>query len=68
MIRDGLDSRRLILTYSLVAASVPGLSDLQNELQFTIVDNPLINTFEDGVLGYQTRSNEAVLITVSFCL
>jgi len=57
------------LTYSLVAASVPDLDDLhlQDTLQFTIEDDPVIIMFNSGILNYQAGSNEAILISVSVC-
>jgi len=63
-IRAGLASGVMILAYSLVAASVPGLADLhlQNALHFMIVDDPVI--IEDVVLNYQTGSNTAITILV----
>jgi len=51
----------------LEAASVPGLNDLhtENALQFSIVDDPVINPFTNGSLNYQAGSNEAIMISVS---
>lgn len=45
----GLENNTLFLTYSLVAGSVPDLSNLhlQAPLQFTIVDDPVFEYFED---------------------
>ena len=49
-----MDNGTLRLKYSLIAASVPDLSDLHNinALQFTFVADPMIDKFVD-VLNYQ---------------
>jgi len=54
----------------LVAASVPGLADLhlKDAFQFTIVDDPVINMFDNGILDYQAGFNEAITISVSVCV
>ena len=58
----------LQLTYSLVAASVPGLDNLHLMSQFVIefVDDPVITPF--NISGYQAGSNAAITILVSTCI
>ena len=65
-LRAELDNGTLSLNYSLIAASVPELSDLHifNALQFTFVEDPTIDNFTN-VLNYQAGSNEAITISVS---
>ena len=65
-LRDELDNGTLSLNYSLIAASVPELSDLHifNALQFTFVEDPMIYNFTD-VLNYRAGSNMAITISVS---
>jgi len=66
-LKEGLDSEKFNLAYNLVAANVPGLTNLhsQNALEFSIVDDPVINAFENDSLNYQAGSNEVIVITVS---
>ena len=54
------------LTYSLVAASVPGLDNLHemSRFEFKFVDDPVITPF-NGVLSYQPGSSMTISITVS---
>ena len=68
MLDDILDGT-LELTYSLVAASVPGLNDLHLMSQFVIefIDDPEINCFPEPV-NYQAGSNVPIVITVSICI
>ena len=65
-----MDDGSLNLTYSLVAASVSGLADLhlQDALEFTIVDDPVINMFDHGILNYQKGKNLVITISVSVCV
>ena len=61
----GLENNTLILTYSLVAGSVPGLSNLhlQVPLQFSVVDDPVFDSFEDIVMY---SSDLELVINVSY--
>ena len=63
-----LRNETLHLTYSLVAASVPGLDNLHLMSQFVIefVDDPVITPFH--ISGYQVGSNAAITIPVSICI
>ena len=65
---DGVINETLQLTYSLVAASVPGLDNLHLMSQFVIefVDDPVIIPF--NISGYQVGSNAAIRIPVSICI
>ena len=56
----------LILHYSLVAASVPGLTNLhmRPSLQLEIVDDPEFNRFS-SIVTYQPGSNKTLMISVS---
>ena len=55
----------LELTYSLVAASVPGLDNLHlmSQLQFVFVADPVITPFNETQVG----SNGIIIINVSVC-
>ena len=66
---DDVINGTLQLTYSLVAASVPGLDDLHLMSQFMIefVDDPVITPFNE-TLSYQVGSNVAIMVTVSICM
>ena len=57
----------LELTYSLVAASVPGLDNLHEMSQFAIefVDDPVITPFNEAISFNQIGSNAAITISVS---
>ena len=63
---DEVINGTLQLTYSLVAASVPGLDNLNLMSQFVIefVDDPVITPFNE-TLSYQIGSNVAIMISVS---
>ena len=65
---DGVISGTLQLTYSLVAASIPGLDNLHLMSQFVIefIDDPVITPF--NISGYQAGSNAAIIIPVSMCI
>ena len=65
---DGVINKTLQLTYSLVAASVPGLDNLHLMSQFVIefVDDPVITPFNRS--GYQAGSNAPITIPVSICI
>ena len=56
----------LELTYSLVAASVPGLNNLHLMPQFVFdfVDDPVITPY-DRLISYQPGSSMTISITVS---
>ena len=62
---DGIINGTLQLTYSLVAASVPGLDNLHLMSEFVIefVDDPVITPI--NISGYQVGSNAAIIIPVS---
>ena len=63
---DGVINGTLQLTYSLVAASVPGLDNLHLMSQFIVefVDDPVITPFNETLI-YQVGSNAAIMIIVS---
>ena len=63
---DEVINGTLQLTYSLVAASVPGLDNLHLMPQFVIefVDDPVITPFNE-TLSYQVGSDVAIMISVS---
>ena len=65
---DGVMNKTLQLTYSLVAASVPGLDNLHLMSQFVIefVNDPVITPF--NISSYQVGSNAAITIPVSTCI
>ena len=63
---DDITNGFLELSYSLVAASVPGLDNLHlmSQFVFVFVDDPVITPF-NGTISYQPRSSMTILITVS---
>ena len=67
---DDVMNGSLTLTYSLVAASVPGLDNLHLMSQFVIdfVDDPVIIPFINGTVLYQIGSNVPITISVSICI
>ena len=64
---DDVINGTLELTYSLVAASVPGLDNLHlmSQFQFAFVADPVIIPFNET---YQVGSNEIIIINVSMCI
>ena len=64
---DGITNGSLELTYSLVAASVPGLDNLHEMPQFVFVfvDDPVITPFNETISFNQVGSNAAITISVS---
>ncbi|XP_065902814.1 plexin-B-like isoform X2 [Dysidea avara] len=63
---SGVENGVLILHYSLVAASVPGLTNLhmRPSLQLEIVDDPEFNRFS-SIVTYQPGSNKTLMISGS---
>ena len=63
---DDIINGSLELTYSLVAASVPGLDNLHLMLQFVFVfvDDPVITPF-NGTISYHPGSSMSISVTVS---
>ena len=63
---DDIINGSLELTYSLVAASVPGLDNLHlmSQFVFEFVDDPVITPFNE-TLSYQVGFNTPIMITVS---
>ena len=64
---DDIISEELILTYSLVAASVPGLDNLHLMSQFMIefAEDPKIFRFVNETVRYRMGSNVPIEIFVS---
>ena len=64
---NGTINGTLRLTYGLVAASVPGLSDLHlmSQLQLDLVPDPNITSFNN--ISYRAGSNAVIIINVSIC-
>ena len=64
---DDVMDGSLKLTYSLVAASVPGLDNLHEMSQFAIefVDDPVITPFNEAISFNQIGTNAAITISVS---
>ena len=64
---DEIRNETLELTYSLVAASVPGLANLHEMSQFVFVfvDDPVITPFNETVSFNQVGTNAAITISVS---
>ena len=64
---DRIINETLELTYSLVAASVPGLDNLHERSQFVFafVDDPVITPFNETISFNQVGTNGAITISVS---
>ena len=64
---DDVTNGTLELTYSLVAASVPGLDNLHlmSQFVFAFVDDPVITSFNETI-SYQPGSSMAISITVRY--
>ena len=63
---DDVINGTLELRYSLVAASVPGLTNLHeiSRFKFNFVNDPVITPF-NGTISYQPGSSMTISITVS---
>ena len=67
---DDVINGTLQLTYSLVAASVPGLDNLHLISQFVIefVNDPVITPYNGTISFDQVGSNAAITISVGICI